>query len=172
MYIHAYFIIYLIYAYIITIDIEIYIISDTLLWRDTMTMATLSKKSFNLGLAYSWRDLVHYPHGGKHGSLLAYLVLKCSAFESAGSRKETEPLGLPWASEILKSILSDPFPSESHTYPNKAIPLFPKLCCLPDDQVFKHNEPMGGGHSYSSHRGMSVWQLYEKSFLFFTLNPV
>lgn len=71
------------------------------------------------------------------------MVPKCSAFESAGSRKETEPLGLAWASEILKTILSDTFPSESHTYPNKVIPPYPKLCRFPDDQAFKYVSPWG-----------------------------
>jgi len=29
-----------------------------------------------LGLAYSFRDLVHYHHGGEHGSLQADMVLE------------------------------------------------------------------------------------------------
>ena len=42
-----------------------------LLWRDTTTTATLLKKNVKLGLAYSFRGLVHYHHGRKHGSTQA-----------------------------------------------------------------------------------------------------
>ena len=38
------------------------------LWRDTMIKATLMKESIYLRLVYS---LVHYHHGGKHGSMQA-----------------------------------------------------------------------------------------------------
>jgi hypothetical protein len=40
-----------------------------LLWRDIMTMAILIKDNISLGLAYRFRDLVHYYHGRKHGSM-------------------------------------------------------------------------------------------------------
>jgi hypothetical protein len=36
-----------------------------------MTKATLIKKTFNWGLAYSFRGLVYYHHGRKHGSTQA-----------------------------------------------------------------------------------------------------
>ena len=39
-------------------------------------MATLTKENIELGLAYSFRGLVHYHHGGKHGSIQAGLVLE------------------------------------------------------------------------------------------------
>jgi hypothetical protein len=35
-----------------------------LLWRDTMTTTLI--KAFNWGLAYSFRGLVHYHHGGNN----------------------------------------------------------------------------------------------------------
>jgi hypothetical protein len=41
-----------------------------------MTKATLMKENIPLGLAYSFRGLVHYPHGRKHGSEQAHMVLE------------------------------------------------------------------------------------------------
>lgn len=41
----------------------------SLLWRDILTMAILTKESIQLGLAYSFWGLVHYHPGGKHGGL-------------------------------------------------------------------------------------------------------
>jgi hypothetical protein len=41
-----------------------------------MTKATLIKDNIYLGLAYSFRDLVHYQNGGKHGSVQADEVLE------------------------------------------------------------------------------------------------
>ena len=41
-----------------------------------MTKATLIKENIYLGLAYSFRGLVRYHHGGKHGSIQADLVLE------------------------------------------------------------------------------------------------
>ena len=38
--------------------------------------ATLIKKNIHSGLAHRFRGLVHYHHGGKHGSLQADMVLK------------------------------------------------------------------------------------------------
>lgn len=38
-----------------------------LLSRDAMTKATYKRRQL-MGLAYSFRSLVHYPHGGEHGS--------------------------------------------------------------------------------------------------------
>jgi hypothetical protein len=34
-----------------------------------MTTAILIKESISLGLAYSFRGVVHYHHDGKHGSM-------------------------------------------------------------------------------------------------------
>jgi hypothetical protein len=39
-----------------------------------MTVATHIKENIELGLAYSFRGLVHYHHGGKHGSIQAVMV--------------------------------------------------------------------------------------------------
>jgi hypothetical protein len=41
-----------------------------------MTLAILIKENIYLGLAYRFRALVHYHHGGKHGSLQADMVLE------------------------------------------------------------------------------------------------
>jgi hypothetical protein len=41
-----------------------------------MTMATLTKENILLGLAYSFRGLDHYCHGGKHGCMQADMVLE------------------------------------------------------------------------------------------------
>ena len=41
-----------------------------------MTKATLTKANIELGLAYSFRGLVHYHHGRKHGSMQADMVLE------------------------------------------------------------------------------------------------
>jgi hypothetical protein len=41
-----------------------------------MTIATLIKESFELGLAYSFRGLVLYHHGRKHGRVQADWVME------------------------------------------------------------------------------------------------
>ena len=41
-----------------------------------MGAATLLKESISLGLAYSFRDSVHYHHGEKHGTMQADTVLE------------------------------------------------------------------------------------------------
>ena len=43
-----------------------------------MTRPTLIRKLIYLGLAYSFRGLVHYHHGGEHGSMQADRVLEKS----------------------------------------------------------------------------------------------
>ena len=40
-----------------------------------MTKATLTEANISLGLAYRFRGLFHYHHGGKHGSMQADTVL-------------------------------------------------------------------------------------------------
>jgi hypothetical protein len=40
-----------------------------------MTKATLIKENISLGRAYSFRVFIHHHHGGKHGSMLADMVL-------------------------------------------------------------------------------------------------
>lgn len=39
-------------------------------------MATLKKENISSGLAYSFRSLVHYRHGRKHGGVQADMVLE------------------------------------------------------------------------------------------------
>ena len=41
-----------------------------------MNQAAFVKQNNYLGLAYGFRDLVHYGHGGKHGNTLADTVWK------------------------------------------------------------------------------------------------
>jgi hypothetical protein len=41
-----------------------------------MTTASFIKANIELGLAYRFRGLVHYHHGGKHGSMQADIVLE------------------------------------------------------------------------------------------------
>ena len=41
-----------------------------------MTKATLIKENIYLGLAYSFRGLVHYHHGEKNGSIQVDMVLE------------------------------------------------------------------------------------------------
>jgi hypothetical protein len=42
----------------------------------TMTMAALIKEDISLGLAYSFRGLVHYHHDKKYGRMQADVLLK------------------------------------------------------------------------------------------------
>jgi hypothetical protein len=44
--------------------------------RDIVTKATPRKENTLLGLAYSFRYSVHYPHGGKNGTVQADLMLR------------------------------------------------------------------------------------------------
>jgi hypothetical protein len=46
-------------------------ITVLLLWRDCMTMVTITRNAFNWGLTYSFRDLVH-SHDGENGSRQAW----------------------------------------------------------------------------------------------------
>jgi hypothetical protein len=43
-----------------------------------MTMATLIKENISLGLAYSFRDSVHYRHEGKQGGAQSDMALELS----------------------------------------------------------------------------------------------
>jgi hypothetical protein len=53
-----------------------------------MTKATLIKENIQLTLAYSFRGIVHYHHGGKHGSMKADTVLKKELRVSSTSQSE------------------------------------------------------------------------------------
>ena len=61
-----------------------------------MTTATLIKENISLGLAYSFRGLVRYCHGGKHHSMQADMVLEreLRGLQSIGRTAGREPLGL------------------------------------------------------------------------------
>ena len=57
-----------------------------------MTKATLMEKAFNWGLAYSFRNLVHY-HGGGHGGRHVSEALADSCDQqAAGQERDTVPL--------------------------------------------------------------------------------
>jgi hypothetical protein len=51
-------------------------LSTLLLGRKTTIIATLIKGNISLGLAYSFRGLVHYHHGGEHGGTQADMRLE------------------------------------------------------------------------------------------------
>ena len=76
---------------------------------NTITKATPIKENISLGLAYSFRGLIHHPYEGGHGSMQA----ESSTLGSAGSR---EALGLAWVSKA-----SNPTPS------NRLPPIRPHL---------------------------------------------
>ena len=72
-----------------------------------MTTATLRKGSTELGLAYSFRSLVHYLHGGEHGSTQEDMVLeKQMSFHSNPQAAGRESLGLAWAFETSEPPLT------------------------------------------------------------------
>jgi hypothetical protein len=74
-----------------------------------MTKATVTKESIQLGLAYSFRDLIHYRH---EGSIQADMVLEKElrvSYGSAGSMRR-EILGWAWAFQTSKLITSDALP--------------------------------------------------------------
>jgi len=55
-----------------------------------MTKATLNKGNIYLGLAYCFRDSVHYHPGGKHGCVLVYMVLESVLYlNPKAAQKET-----------------------------------------------------------------------------------
>jgi hypothetical protein len=62
-----------------------------------MTVTTLIKENISLGLPYSFRGSIHYPHGRKHGSIQADRMLE----------EELTVLHLHWqaAKRILSSTL-------------------------------------------------------------------
>ena len=63
-----------------------------------MAKATLIKENISLGLAYSFRGLVHYHHGGKRGRIQADMVLENKLrvlhLDPQAARKDCV---LPWA---------------------------------------------------------------------------
>ena len=99
-----------------------------------MVTATLIKQNISLELAYNFKGLVHFHHGGEHGSTQADMVLEkyfeSSTSESVGSRKR-KTLGLARAFETLKPTLRNsssnklaPPPTMPHLLipPNSATP--------------------------------------------------
>lgn len=47
-----------------------------------------SHKAFNWELAYGYRDLVHYHHGGEHSGMQSDMVAESSISASEGSRRD------------------------------------------------------------------------------------
>ena len=78
-----------------------------------MGMATLVNKNIYQGPGYSFRALVHYRQGGKHGSVQASMVLekelRVLQLDLQATRRVT--LGLAWAFETLKPTSSDILPT-------------------------------------------------------------
>ena len=87
-----------------------------LCWRDTMTMTTLILENIYVGLAYSFRGLVHYCHGRKHdGRHGAGEGAKSSTSWSIGSRIESNTVA---RLEILRPQSSVPECHTSSTRPH------------------------------------------------------
>jgi hypothetical protein len=81
-----------------------------------------------LGLAYSFRGLVHGYHDGKHGSIQAEMVLKklLEFYILIHRQQKATVCHTGWSLSIgdLKARPhSDTLFSTGHTYSNKAIPL-------------------------------------------------
>jgi hypothetical protein len=96
-----------------------------------MTRATLIKENISLELAYSFRGLVHYHHGRKHGSMQANILLGKELRVLHLDPKATEGDWIPDWAELEHSETSNPTPTVTHllqqvqqgqTYSNKVIP--------------------------------------------------
>ena len=80
-----------------------------------------------MGLAYSFRQLVHYYHGRKHGARVAEsYILICSKNgerereTETETERETEHLGIVWAFKTSKLSCSGTLlPARPHTPPTK-----------------------------------------------------
>ena len=98
-----------------------------------MTMSTFMKESFYLGLAYSFRDLAYYHHGGRPGGTQADVVLE----------KELRVLQLHLQAEGKEHrwawlrLLKPQSLSQGHTSSNKSTPPNPSQVPFPDDQASK-----------------------------------
>ena len=70
-----------------------------LIWRDTMTMATLIREDIELGLAWSFRGSVHYHHGGTwwHAGRRGAGEVAESSTSCKSNRKWFHSLGMAWA---------------------------------------------------------------------------
>ena len=73
------------------------LVTTPLLWKDTMTRATLIKENIYWGLAYCFRSLIHYHHGSVQADMELEKELKvldpdpekgCGAGEGRGERKQ------------------------------------------------------------------------------------
>ena len=58
-----------------------------------MTTTTLTGERVSLGLARSFRGLVHYCRGGKHGSTQGDVVAESSRSSSSGSKEREKDTG-------------------------------------------------------------------------------
>jgi hypothetical protein len=77
-----------------------------LLRRDIMTTAILIKDNISLGLAYRFRGLVRYYHGGKHAGVQAGMMLakelRVLHVNPKAARSRLSTLGRAWAPADLK----------------------------------------------------------------------
>ena len=96
----------------------------SLLWRDSMTTATLLKENISLGLAYSFKGSVHCHHGRKHGSIQAGTVLEELRLDPQAAR-DCVP---QWAK--LDHVWSQSPPPQWHTSSNKDTPTPARLLSM------------------------------------------
>ena len=70
-----------------------------------MTTATLLKDNIEFGLAYTFRGLIHYRHGGNHGTMQADMLLEKELrvlhLDRQAAGRESKPLGLALCKQII-----------------------------------------------------------------------
>jgi hypothetical protein len=96
-----------------------------------MTTATLIKTNISLGLAHSFRCLVHYHHSRKHGNMQADMELRVLHWDPQVAGRNSDTLA---RSEHLRPQRPCPRDlQQSHAYYNKAtpIPTRPQLLLVP-----------------------------------------
>jgi len=85
--------------------------------EDTMTKAMLTNDNIELGLAYSFKYLVHYHHGRKHGSLQSYMVLeepRVLHLETEATGRDCSILGRVETSKLVSTCRN--ILQQGHTY--------------------------------------------------------
>ena len=98
-----------------------------MLWRDIMTMETLIKKNFKLGLTYSQRFIPllfwweTWQHTGKWGA--GEGAKHFTSELNVTASKLCVILSVTWAKQASKpNLMETHFLKQGHTYSNKAIP--------------------------------------------------
>ena len=103
-----------------------------------MIIATLIKENSELGLAYSFRDLDHYYHGGKHSRVQADVGLKKKLRVLHPDQPASEgTLCHIWCNVSIGDFKACPY---SDTFPPTSLSTRPYLPIMPVlmDQAFKH----------------------------------